>query len=277
MQIMITGANGFIGRNLRETLACRRPEDTLSLIDVQTPPEALRRAAKEADFVFHLAGVNRPQTPGEFMEGNRDFTLELLKLLEAGKRPPVVLSSSTQAALDNPYGASKRAAEDAVFAYGLRTGAPVYVYRLTNAFGKWSRPNYNSAVATFCHNIARDLPITVNDPAATLRLVYIDDIVKEFLRALEGMPTRAESAQPCRQLAKANLMLGAGEAVRYVPKLFAPGRFFPRAGGAYGCARLLCGAFAPGRPWAGKRERSQAAYCKGRALAPYQARKVCGG
>lgn len=114
MQIMITGANGFIGRNLRETLACRRPEDTLSLIDVQTPPEALRRAAKEADFVFHLAGVNRPQTPGEFMEGNRDFTLELLKLLEAGKRPPVVLSSSTQAALDNPYGASKRAAEDAV-------------------------------------------------------------------------------------------------------------------------------------------------------------------
>ncbi|MCI5956047.1 MAG: NAD-dependent epimerase/dehydratase family protein [Clostridiales bacterium] len=192
MQIMITGANGFIGHNLRETLACCRPEDTLSLIDIQTPPEALRRVAGEADFVFHLAGVNRPETTSEFMEGNRDFTVELLKLLEAGKKPPVVLSSSTQAALDNPYGTSKRAAEEAVFAYGERTGAPVYVYRLTNAFGKWSRPNYNSAVATFCYNIARGLPITVNDPSVTLHLVYIDDIVREFLRALDGMPTRAD-------------------------------------------------------------------------------------
>lgn len=186
MNILITGANGFIGRNLRQTLSNERPGDALALIDVDTPHETLAREAAQADFVFHLAGVNRPQNTDEFMQGNRDFTVELLEMLEKGKRPPVVLSSSIQAALDNPYGASKRAAEEAIFAYGERTGAPVYVYRLPNAFGKWSRPNYNSAVATFCHNIACGLPITINDPSVILRLVYIDDIVAEFLRALDG-------------------------------------------------------------------------------------------
>lgn len=186
MRIMITGAGGFMGRNLCEVLRECRPEDRLDLIDLATPRQTLEAAAVEADFVFHLAGVNRPRDPDEFMRGNGDFTLELTALLERGKRPPVVLASSIQAALDNPYGASKRAAEDAVAAYARRYETRAYLYRLPNVFGKWSRPNYNSVVATFCHNIARGLPITVNDPAAQVPLVYIDDVAAAFVRALEG-------------------------------------------------------------------------------------------
>lgn len=192
MRILITGASGFMGRNLRHTLLCAHPQDELMCVDVQTTPEECASAAKQADFVFHFAGVNRPKTEAEFMEGNRDFTQTLLTLLEAGKKPPVWISSSIQAALDNPYGASKRAGENAVRAYGERTGTPVYIYRLPNAFGKWSRPNYNSAVATFCHNIARGLPIQVNDPSVRLRLCYIDDIMAECLRALDGHATPGE-------------------------------------------------------------------------------------
>ena len=186
MRIMITGAGGFMGRNLCEVLREQHPEDRLDLIDLATPRQTLEAAAVEADFVFHLAGVNRPRDPDEFMRGNGDFTLELTALLERGKRPPVVLASSIQAALDNPYGASKRAAEDAVAAYARRCETRAYLYRLPNVFGKWSRPNYNSVVATFCHNIARGLPITVNDPAAQVPLVYIDDVAAAFVRALEG-------------------------------------------------------------------------------------------
>ena len=186
MRIMITGAGGFMGRNLCEVLREQHPEDRLDLIDLATPRQTLEAAAVEADFVFHLAGVNRPRDPDEFMRGNSDFTLELTALLERGKRPPVVLASSIQAALDNPYGASKRAAEDAVAAYARLCGTRAYLYRLPNVFGKWSRPNYNSVVATFCHNIARGLPITVNDPAAQVPLVYIDDVAAAFVRALEG-------------------------------------------------------------------------------------------
>ena len=187
MRIMITGAGGFMGRNLCEVLRECHPEDRLDLIDLATTSEALEAAAAEADFVFHLAGVNRPRDPDEFMRGNGDFTLELTALLERGKKSPVVLASSIQAALDNPYGASKRAAEDAVAAYARRCKTHAYIYRLPNVFGKWSRPNYNSVVATFCHNIARGLPITVNDPAAQVPLVYIDDVAAEFMRALEGV------------------------------------------------------------------------------------------
>ena len=186
MRIMITGAGGFMGRNLCEVLREQHPEDRLDLIDLATPRQTLEAAAVEADFVFHLAGVNRPRDPDEFMRGNGDFTLDLTALLERGKRPPVVLASSIQAALDNPYGASKRAAEDAVAAYARRCETRAYLYRLPNVFGKWSRPNYNSVVATFCHNIARGLPITVNDPAAQVPLVYIDDVAAAFVRALEG-------------------------------------------------------------------------------------------
>ncbi len=192
MHILLTGANGFMGRNLRATLEteAQARDFTLWPVDVETSAEELAQACAQADFVYHLAGVNRPKDEKEFAQGNADFTQQLLAQLEAAKRPPVLLSSTTQAALDNPYGRSKLQAEEALRAYGQRTGAATYLYRLTNAFGKWSRPQYNSAVATFCHNISRGLPIQVSDPAAVVRLVYIDDIVDEFLRALEGRPTR---------------------------------------------------------------------------------------
>jgi UDP-2-acetamido-2,6-beta-L-arabino-hexul-4-ose reductase len=187
MNLLITGANGFMGRNLRETLRPRG--DRLLLDDVDTPENDLRAMARDADFVFHLAGVNRPEDEAEFRAGNADFTETLLGMLEEGKKPPVLMSGSVQAALENPYGRSKRLAEEAVRRYAARTGAPVYLYRLTNAFGKWSRPNYNSAVATFCYNVARGLPVTVTAPERLMRLNYIDDIVAEFVRALEGKPT----------------------------------------------------------------------------------------
>ena len=192
MNILITGARGFMGKNLRSALTGRYGEaHRLMLLDMPHTEEELLAAAAEADFVFHLAGVNRPTDPADFQKGNADFTRQLLTLLkERGKRPPVLLSSSIQAALENPYGQSKLSAEQAVADYGRETGAAVYLYRLPNVFGKWSRPNYNSAVATFCHNVARGLPITVNDPSVTLRLVYIDDVVEEFLRAMEGQPHR---------------------------------------------------------------------------------------
>lgn len=192
MNILITGARGFMGKNLRSALTGRCGDaHRLMLLDMPHTEEELLAAAAEADFVFHLAGVNRPTDPADFQKGNADFTRQLLTLLkERGKRPPVLLSSSIQAALENPYGQSKLSAEQAVADYGRGTGSAVYLYRLPNVFGKWSRPNYNSAVATFCHNVARGLPITVNDPSVTLRLVYIDDVVEEFLRAMEGQPHR---------------------------------------------------------------------------------------
>ena len=207
MHILITGANGFMGRNLCHTLRTLRPDDVLYRIDVQSTQEELEQAAAAADFVFHLAGVNRPQKTEEFMQGNRDFTEKLMELLQNGKKPPVWVSSSIQAELDNPYGESKRAGEKMVRDYAERTGAAVYIYRLPNAFGKWSRPNYNSAVATFCYNIARGLPITVNDPSVRLRLCYIDDIVNECLRALDGKPAMGEDGL-CRVEPEHTILLG---------------------------------------------------------------------
>lgn len=201
MKVLVTGAEGFLGKNLCAQLENIRegkakcgflsPELELFRYDVGTPCELLETYAREADFVFHLAGVNRPKGTSEFMRGNRDLTGRLLGLLEKNaNRASVMISSSVQAALDNPYGESKRAAEELLFDYARRTGVPVCVYRFPNLFGKWSRPNYNSAVATFCHNIAADLPITVRDPSITITLAYIDDVVDELLRALAGRPTR---------------------------------------------------------------------------------------
>jgi UDP-2-acetamido-2,6-beta-L-arabino-hexul-4-ose reductase len=185
MRIAITGADGFIGRNLVVRLGEAGHADIVR-ITRDTPRGELPERLAGVDLVFHLAGVNRPSDPAEFASGNADFTAALCEALAVLPTPPrIVLSSSTQAALDNPYGQSKRQAEEIVEAYGARTGAKVHIFRLTNVFGKWSRPNYNSAVATFCHNIARGLPITVNDPAAPLRLVYVDDVVEAFL-ALAG-------------------------------------------------------------------------------------------
>lgn len=197
MKILITGANGFVGKNLvaqleNIKLGKARNYDlsndlTIYKYDIDTPPELLDVYTKDCDFVFHLAGVNRPKDEKEFMEGNFGFTSVLLdKLKENNNKAPVLITSSIQAALDNPYGRSKKAGEDLMFEYGRSNNVKVLVYRLPNVFGKWCRPNYNSAVATFCNNIANDLDITVNDPEVVMNLVYIDDVVDEFIAALMG-------------------------------------------------------------------------------------------
>ena len=206
MNILVTGAKGFVGRNLVQTLQTIRDGrnrtrslkiDEIYEFDIDTAPELLKEYCRKADFVFHLAGVNRPQDPAEFMRGNFGFTSTLLDTLkECSNACPVMLSSSIQATCigryDSDYGRSKKAGEELLFSYGEETGAKVLVYRFPNLFGKWCRPNYNSAVATFCNNIANDLPITVNDPAVQLELLYIDDLVDEMLDALEGKPHRCE-------------------------------------------------------------------------------------
>ena len=197
MNILITGAKGFIGRNLIATLHNiadgkdrsfgMDTDITIYEYDIDTDPALLDLYCKNADFVFNLAGVNRPQDPKEFMEGNFGFASTLLSTLKKyNNNCPIMISSSIQAALNNPYGESKKAGEDLMFAYGKETGALVFVYRFPNVFGKWCRPNYNSAVATFCNNIANDLPITVNDPSVMMTLVYIDDVVAELIAALKG-------------------------------------------------------------------------------------------
>ena len=184
MKILVTGADGFIGKNLCVSLAEQAGFEVLPVVRA-TDPAALESKVAQADAVIHLAGVNRPQDPAEFAAGNADFTARLCQALLATGRPvPVAFASSIQADRDNPYGLSKRAAEEHLRGYGQASGAPVALYRLANVFGKWSRPDYNSAVATFCHNIARGLPIQVNDASAALQLVYIDDVVAELLRFL---------------------------------------------------------------------------------------------
>ena len=193
MRIVITGADGFIGKNLRMRLS-ELGHTEVTCITRGTAPDAWLDAMTTADCVFHLAGVNRPQDPGEFSKGNAGLTEHVCAaLVTAGRRAILVLASSTQAALDNAYGSSKHLAEEAVRAYGAACSAPVHVFRLTNVFGKWARPNYNSAVATFCHNVTRNLPVTVNDPAAALHLVYVDDVVQAFVQclAIDGKPASA--------------------------------------------------------------------------------------
>ncbi len=201
MNILITGAKGFVGKNL--TAALQNIKDgkdkthpsleigELYLYDIDTDKSLLDEYCEKADFVFNIAGVNRPQNPEEFMEGNFGFASTLIETLKKHKNTcPVVLSSSIQATLigryDSDYGRSKKAGEELFFGYAEETGAKVLVYRFPNLFGKWCRPNYNSAVATFCNNIANDLPIQVNDPSVKLELLYIDDLVDEMIAALEG-------------------------------------------------------------------------------------------
>ncbi len=205
MKILVTGSEGFVGKNLVVSLKNiqagkdrTRPNldiEEVFTYDVDSTETELRQYCAQADFVFHLAGVNRPEKCEEFMEGNYGFSSVLLNCLKQnGNTCPVMLSSSIQATLigryDSEYGRSKKAGEELFFAYAKEVGAPVFVYRFPNIFGKWCRPNYNSAVATFCHNIANDLPITVSDPAIELELLYIDDLVQELLDALEGKPHR---------------------------------------------------------------------------------------
>ena len=210
MHVLITGANGFVGKNLmqrlfaiRDCMDKTRPDlqiNEIFLCTRETSPEALAGFCARADFVVHLAGVNRPSDPREFAAGNTGSTRTLLELLRKnGNRCPVLLASSIQASLTgryagSAYGQSKKAAEELLLSYSRETGTDGLIYRLPNLFGKWCRPNYNSVVATFCHNIARELPITVSDPAAELELVYIDDLVDELLNAMEGRPHRTVGA-----------------------------------------------------------------------------------
>lgn len=208
MNILVTGAKGFVGKNLVANLRNiaqgknrTRPNlhiEEIFAYDLDTDPALLGEYCARADFVYHLAGVNRPQNNEEFMEGNFGFSSTLLETLKkTGNKCPVLLSSSIQATLigrygKSDYGRSKLAGEELFFAYGNETGAPVLVYRFPNLFGKWCRPNYNSVVATFCYNISHDLPIQVNDPSTQLELLYIDDLMEELLDALEGHPHRCD-------------------------------------------------------------------------------------
>ena len=208
MKILVTGAKGFVGKNLCAALKnvadgkdkTRGIDSDITIyeFDIDTDKNLLPEYCKDADFVFNLAGVNRPENPEDFMNGNFGFASELLNCLKAaGNTCPVMLSSSLQATLvgryaEGDYGKSKKAGEDLFFSYSNETGAPVFVYRFPNLFGKWCRPNYNSAVATFCNNIANDLPIQVNDRAIELQLLYIDDLVDEMFNILKGQAHRCE-------------------------------------------------------------------------------------
>ena len=216
MNILITGARGFIGKNLIAELNNIKegkakgyhvnPELTLFEYDMDTDPSLLEGYCKDADFVFHLAGVNRPKEQSEFMEGNFGFTSLLLDTLKKhDNNCPVMLSSSIQAELDNPYGISKKAGEDLLLEYGRKTGSDVLIYRFPNVFGKWCRPNYNSAVATFCHIVALDITIKVKARSVIMTLDYIDDVVKELISALEGYPYR--SGEFCKVLVELYIKL----------------------------------------------------------------------
>lgn len=217
MKILVTGAKGFVGKNLVAELENIKygKDKTYPLTqdieiyeyDTDTDKSMLSEFCKDCDFVFNLAGVNRPETESEFMTGNFGFASDLLDELKKNNNTcPVMLSSSTQASLDNPYGKSKKAGEDLFFDYSKETGAKVLVYRFPNVFGKWCRPNYNSAVATFCNNIANDLPIQVNDRNHKMTLVYIDDVINELVNALCGLETR--DGDYCKVPVEHNTTLG---------------------------------------------------------------------
>ena len=200
MKILVTGSKGFIGKNLVENLKTvmdgrnKRPFviDAIYEYDIDSSMDELREYCRDCDFVYNFAGINRPKNTAEF-DINRSFLAEMLNLLaEAGNKAPVMLASSIQADLDNDYGKSKKAAEELLFRYGKENDVRVLVYRFPNVFGKWCRPNYNSAIATFCNNIAHDLPIQVNDRSVEMELLYIDDLVDELINSLKGEGSRCE-------------------------------------------------------------------------------------
>lgn len=198
MRVLVTGARGFIGRNLIHHLVRREGVEVISF-NREDRAESFYRRLEGVDFVFHLAGINRPLDPQEFETGNSELTCSLCAVLAEvartqNRKIPVLYTSSAQAEWANPYGASKKRAEAYLWNLAKETGVPVHLFRLPNVFGKWCRPNYNSAVATFCHNIARDLPVQINDAAAPLRLVYVDDVMRAFLAALDGILLERDGA-----------------------------------------------------------------------------------
>lgn len=190
MRIVVTGAQGFIGKNLVVHLRERADVQIITFLredSVASLPEKIR----DAEFIFHLAGINRPKDDAEFFEGNCELTRRVCNAVrDSGRMVPIVYASSIQAERDNVYGRSKFMAEQALLAFTEETGTPTYIYRLPNVFGKWCRPNYNSAVATFCHNIAHDLPISMNDPASVIQLAYVDDIIADFMQVLDQRPAQ---------------------------------------------------------------------------------------
>lgn len=189
MKIMVTGSNGFLGRNLIVQLENMGYKNIFKC-DMETSEVDFNRFCQEAEFVYHLAGINRPKNDSEFMEGNYDFTKKLLNnLFEYSNKSPIVLSSSIQAALDNHYGVSKRASEQLLFEYGANNRIPVYIYRFVNLYGKWSKPNYNSVVATFCYNISRKKDVRVDNPDTVMNLCYIDDVINELIKCINGQGT----------------------------------------------------------------------------------------
>lgn len=206
-KVLVTGAKGFIGKNLVLELKNRKTFEIFEC-DVDTTEEQLAQFAKECEFVFHLAGVNRPQRTEEFMEGNYGFTTKLLEILQKNEnRSPILMSSSIQAKLDNDYGKSKKAGEDYILDYGSNNSIATYVFRLPNVYGKWCRPNYNSAIATFCNNIARGLEIKVNDRSTLLTVVYIDDVVNAFIDATDGIVARDDDGY-CKVSIEDKITLG---------------------------------------------------------------------
>ncbi len=218
--VLVTGARGFIGRNLAARLAetARHSRESgnpvpdplqLSLLDIENTDSEWQESLAQANLIFHLAGINRPKEVEEYDKGNAGLTEWMCDALRAkGRKPKIVMSSSIQAALDNPYGISKRKGEEALMAFGRETGAPVSIHRLKNVFGKWCRPNYNSVTATFCHNIAHDLPISVSDPGNVVDLIYVDDIVEAFLQELSCPATAPESCYAPDTLPSTRITLG---------------------------------------------------------------------
>lgn len=187
MRVLVTGANGFVGKNLQMHLRERGGVEIVPFTREHSEAD-LPGLLEGVDWIFHLAGINRPQDPSEFVTGNANLTQALCNAIkETGRKIPVVYTSSIQVERDNDYGTSKRTAEEALLELNRSSGCPVYIYRLPNVFGKWAQPNYNSAVATFCHNIARDIPVQINDPNAVIKLVYIDDVVASFVALLDGV------------------------------------------------------------------------------------------
>lgn len=194
MKVLLTGARGFIARNLAVHLSERNDIELVSFSS-QSSPGDLHQYVQDIDFVYHLAGVNRPEHEAEFQTGNVEFTSQLCQAIEAtGRAVPIIYSSSIQAALDNPYGKSKRKAEEVIEQYGRANDVAVHIFRLPNVFGKWCRPNYNSVVATFCHNIANDIPIEIHDPDHKLELVYIDDVVSHFIDIVDTIEVEKATA-----------------------------------------------------------------------------------